>query len=208
MFQLKLIPGVPADRVLGVRMPVLRRYARTLDSKMADVFMRALPHDSYDADNLHALLISRMRKDDAVIDALNAFLPWVNNWATCDSFLPKVFKKQPDALYPTILRWLKSREVYTVRYGIGLLLKLFLDDLFCPEHLNLVAEAAADAYYINMMIAWYFATALAKQQAATLPWLTEKRLPVWIHNKTIQKAVESYRITPDIKAMLKVLRIR
>jgi len=208
-FHQKLMPTVNPDTVLGIRTPVLRKFAKDFyHSPAFRQFLQELPHTYYEENNLHAFLIEQIPDFDTALAETELFLPYIDNWATCDSFLPKVFKKQPDALYPTILRWLKSREVYTVRYGIGLLLKLFLDDLFCPEHLNLVAEAAADAYYINMMIAWYFATALAKQQAATLPWLTEKRLPVWIHNKTIQKAVESYRITPDIKAMLKVLRIR
>ncbi len=208
-FHQKLMPTVNPDAVLGIRTPVLRKFAKDFYSAPASrQFLQELPHTYYEENNLHAFLIEQIPDFDTALTETERFLPYIDNWATCDSFLPKVFKKYPDALYPTILRWPKSQEVYTVRYGIGLLLKLFLDDLFCSEHLKLVAEAASSAYYINMMIAWYFATALAKQQSTTLPWLTEKRLPVWIHNKTIQKAVESHRIKPDTKAMLKVLRIR
>ena len=206
-FHQKLIPNVDPDLVIGVRTPQLRAYARNMfRSPDRDAFLNALPHRYYEENNLHGFLIEQLRDFDDCIAALDRFLPYVDNWATCDMLRPKLFKTHRDRLYPVLLRWLDSGHTYTVRYAIGMLLTHYLDDGFDPRHLELAAAAACDEYYVNMMIAWYFATALAKQPDAVLPWLTQRRLPLWIHNKTIQKAIESSRISPEQKAVLRTLK--
>lgn len=191
IFHSALMPTVPPETVIGVRVPALRRLAKQLaGTAQAEVFLQALPHGYYEENNLHA------------------FLPYINNWATCDCFCPKVFAKHKKELLVPIRRWLDSGEVYTVRYGMEMLMRYYLDDAFRPEYLEWVADVRSTEYYINMMRAWYFATALAKQPDAALPWLTEKRLDLWTHNKAIQKAVESRRIPPEMKQLLRGLRSR
>ena len=208
-FQSALIPNMERERVLGVRMPALRALAKRLssDDGKAD-FYASLPHTYYDEDNLHGRLIAGERDFERVIGLLDAFLPYIDNWATCDCFCPKVFAKHKEALIIPIRRWLDSGEAYTVRYGMEMLMRYYLDDAFRPEYLEWVADVRSTEYYINMMRAWYFATALAKQPDAALPWLTEKRLDLWTHNKAIQKAVESRRIPPGMKQLLRGLRSR
>ena len=208
-FHARLIPTVDKARIIGVRMPALRALARELDgSREAADFLRALPHTYYEEDNLHALLIARGHDIDTVLAQAEEFLPHIDNWATCDCFSPKVFARHRAALLPHIDYWLASSEVYTVRFGIKMLMEHFLDADFSPACLEKVAAVRTEEYYINMMCAWYFATALAKQYGQALPYLTEYRLPRWTHNKTIQKAVESYRITPEQKEFLRTLRLK
>ena len=207
VFHEKLIPTMDPDTVIGVRTPELRKYARSLRStETARQFLTELPHKYYEENNLHGFLIEQIRDFDTCIAALDGFLPFVDNWATCDMLRPKCFVKNRQALLPHIERWLSSREVYTVRYGIGMLLTHFLDDEFQEDQLARVAQIESREYYINMMIAWYFATALAKQYDAAIVYLEQGRLPLWVHNKTIQKACESYRITPEQKTFLRSLR--
>ena len=208
-FHSALMPTVPKETVIGVRVPALRKLAKQLaGTPQAEVFLRSLPHGYYEENNLHAFLIESIRDYDRALAETEKFLPYIDNWATCDGFCPKVFAKHKPELLAHICRWLDSGEVYTMRYGMGMLMRYYLDEEFRPEYLEWVAGVHSTEYYINMMRAWYFATALAKRPDATLPWLTEKRLDVWTHNKTIQKAVESYRIPPEMKQQLRDLRIR
>lgn len=208
-FHCKLIPNVNPDAVIGVRTPELRKFANEFSkSPDAAAFLKALPHRYYDENNLHGFLIEHIRDYDAAIAALDAFLPYVDNWATCDLMSPKVFQKHLPELYEKIPHWLSSTHTYTIRFGIGMLMSRFLDGAFRPEQHARVLSVQSDEYYVNMMIAWYFATALAKQYDATLPVLTERRLDSWTHNKTIQKAIESYRITDEQKTLLRNLKIK
>lgn len=206
-FQAKLIPTVDPALILGVRMPKLRALAREIsDSAEAEAFLRALPHTFFEENQLHAALIERIRDYPACLAATERFLPFVDNWATCDCFSPKVFGKNRAALLDEIRRWITSDKTYTVRFAIKQLMTWYLDESFFPECLAMVAAVNSADYYVKMMVAWFFATALAKQYEAALPYLEQERLPVWIHNKTIQKAVESYRITPEQKIYLRSLR--
>ncbi len=207
-FHCKLMPTVNPDNVIGVRIPELRKFARELNgSEAARKFIADLPHQYYEENNLHGFLLEKIKDYDACVLALHQFLPYVDNWATCDSMSPKVFKKHLSELLEEIKVWLNSEHTYTVRFGIGMLMKFYLDEYFKPEYPGMVAAIKSEEYYINMMIAWYFATGLAKQYDAVLPYIQEQRLDVWTHNKTIQKAVESYRITPEQKEYLKTLKI-
>ena len=208
-FQAKLIPTVEADRIIGVRTPELRAFAKKLvkDEDMHS-FLTSLPHQYFDEDQLHAFVISLEKEFDKCIGEIEAFLPFVDNWATCDQLSPKVFNKRPEKLLTYICTWIKSDKVYTVRFAIGMLMRHFLDEGFNPRYADMVAAVRSDEYYINMMIAWYFATALAKQYVSILPYLEEKKLDDWTHNKTIQKSVESNRITAEQKAYLKALKVR
>ena len=208
-FHSRLMPTVPAEKVIGVRTPVLRKLAKQLaGTPQAEVFLQTLPHAYYEENNLHAFLIEAIRDYSAALAETEKFLPYIDNWATCDGFCPKVFAGHKAELLVQIRSWLGSGQVYTVRYAMGMLMRYYLDEAFRPEYLEWVAGVHSEEYYLNMMRAWYFATALAKQPDAALPWLTEKRLDVWTHNKTIQKAVESYRIPPEMKRQLRELRIR
>ena len=208
-FQAKLIPSKTVEDMIGVRTPELRKYAKEL-LKREDVgeFLRILPHEFFDEYQLHAFIISGIKDYDKCMDEVNRFLPYVDNWATCDQLSPKVFKKNRPELLKQIMKWIKSKETYTVRFGIGMLMEHFLDEDFDIKYPEVVAKVHSEEYYINMMIAWYFATALAKQYDAILPFIEEKRLYKWTHNKAIQKSVESYRITPKQKEYLKTLRVK
>lgn len=209
-FQCGLMPTVDPARVLGVRTPDLRRLARELaGGDEAAAFLARLPHETYEENNLHGLLLNGLRDYGAAVAGLEAFLPFVDNWATCDLLSPKAFAPRPAALPGQARRWMADDRPYTVRFGVGVLLRWYLDDpWFAPEQLGWAAAVCGEDYYVNMMVAWYFATALAKQYPAALPWLEEGRLPRWVHNKTIQKAVESYRVPPDRKQALRALRRR
>ena len=208
-FVAKLIPTVDKARILGIRTPALRAFARDFAGRPeAAEFLKALPHFYLEENALHAFLIERIRDYDACVRALDVFLPFVDNWATCDSLSPACFQKHHARLISDARRWLQSDRLYTVRFGIGVLMAHFLDGDFSPEYLDWVAEIETEEYYLRMMQAWYFATALAKQYGAALPVLENRRLDPWTHNRTIQKAVESRRITPEQKAYLKTLRIK
>ncbi|MGI6336763.1 MAG: DNA alkylation repair protein [Eubacteriales bacterium] len=208
-FQCKLMPTVDPARVLGVRTPLVRSLARELTGTPdAESFLRTLPHPTYEENNLHAFLIERERDFDRALALVDAFLPHVDNWATCDSMSPKVFGKHLPELWAHIPLWLGSGDTYTVRFGIGMLMSWYLDAAFTPEALERVAAVRSEEYYVSMMAAWFFATALAKQYDAAIPYLTECRLPVWTHNKTIRKAIESNRISNDTKRYLRTLQIK
>ena len=207
-FQVKLIPAVESGKMIGVRTPELRTLAKQyVKHEDIDVFLHDLPHKYFDEDQLHAFLLSLMKDYDKCMDELCSFLPYVNNWATCDQMSPKIFKKHKKELLEKIKVWLASDETYTVRFGVGMLMEHFLDDDFNIAYPKMVSKLRSDEYYINMMIAWYFATALAKQYDAVLPFIKDKKLDDWTHNKAIQKSVESNRITPERKQYLKTLKV-
>ena len=208
-FNSSLIPTVDKETVIGVRTPQLRKLAKEL-SKDPDigVFLKTLPHKYYEENNLHGLIIEGMKDYDKCIAEMELFLPYIDNWATCDIISPKVFKKHLPELLDEIKIWMGSDHTYTIRLGIEILMSFYLDDQFKPEYLEMVAEVKSEEYYVNMMIAWFFATALAKQYDTTISFIEEKRLERWTHNKSIQKSVESYRITPEQKAYLRTLKIK
>ena len=207
-FNAKLVPTIDPSLVIGVRTPELRKFARELaGTEDAAEFMAALPHKYLDENNLHGALIDRIRDYDACVAALDTFLPHVDNWATCDLTAPKALGRQPEKLRTQIEKWMASEHVYTIRYGVGMLLRHFLDARFEPSDLERVAALRSEEYYVNMMVAWYFATALAKQYDAAIPYIEERRLPEWTHNKAIQKSIESYRITAEQKEYLRSLKI-
>lgn len=207
-FQSKLMPTVSSEAIIGVRTPFLRKLAAEFSgTPAAEDFLRILPHEYYEENNLHAFLVEKIRDYDRALNEAERFLPYIDNWATCDCFCPKVFARHREELIMPIRRWLGSDKLYTVRYGIGMLMRYYLDDAFKPEYLEWAAGVKSGEYYLNMMRAWYFATALAKQPDAAFPWIAERRLDVWTHNKTIQKAAESFRIPAEMKLRLKELKI-
>ena len=206
-FQRSLIPGLSRENIIGIRMPAMRKLAKEFAKEPeAAVFLKQLPHTYYDENILHALLIAGMKDYDACMEALEAFLPYIDNWAVCDGLSPKVFEKHKAAFLQKIRLWIPSGHTYICRFGMGMLMRWFLDEDFQPEYLEMPAAVRSEEYYVNMMTAWLFATALAKQWDATIPYLEQKRLDPWTHNKTIQKARESYRITPEQKEYLKTLK--
>lgn len=206
-FQSRLIPSIPAVSVIGVRTPALRKFAKQL-AKRDDVgeFLNEVPHGCFEENQLHAFIVSAETDYERLLARIDGFLPFVDNWATCDQMSPRGLAQNPEVALEQVQRWMASRHPYTVRYGIGVLLQLFLDDRFRPEFLEWVAQVESSEYYVNMMRAWFFAEALVKQPGATLPVIEEGRLDRWTHNKAIQKARESYRISPELKEQLKGLR--
>ena len=210
-FHAKLIPDIPIDNIIGVRTPVLRKYAKEV-AKLpeANIFLESLPHSYYEENNLHGALLSLLYPKDiiAFMEQLERFLPYVDNWATCDMLSPKIFKKHLSYVYERVQKWLQSDAVYTLRFGIVTLLGFYLDDAFEPEMLQLVANVRSEEYYVNMAVAWYFSMALVKQYDATLPYIQNRVLEPWTHNKSIQKAIESRRIPQETKAYLRGLKIR
>ena len=207
-FQAKLIPNISSDTIIGVRTPLLRDLAKKL-RKVGDyeTFLSELPHKYFDENQLHAFIISLEKDIDTALVLTESFLPYVDNWATCDQLSPKVFAKHKEKLIEHIKVWIASDKTYTVRFGIGMLMQHFLDDDFKPEYIALATSVESEDYYINMMIAWFLATALAKQYDEAVKVLQSKKLSKWVHNKAIQKAVESYRITDEKKMYLKSLRV-
>ena len=208
-FQAKLIPTIDPSTIIGVRVPQLRRLARRLAGEQPSQcieFLSALPHHYYEENLLHAYLIADMTDFARVVELTQQFLPFIDNWAVCDTFRPKSFGSHTSEVLTLIQNWLSSNHPYTVRFAIGLLLSNYLDGNFNDNQLQLVASVKSDEYYVKMMQAWYFATALAKQPDATMPYLTERRLQPWVHNKAIQKACESYRINNEAKKTLRQLR--
>lgn len=206
-FHSRLIPTVDKSLLIGVRTPKLRAYAKELlKSGEAESFLQELPHKYYDENQLHAFLLSEIKDFETALCEVENFLPYVDNWATCDQLRPKGFKKNRERLLSAIDIWLVSDKTYTIRFGIGMLMTHFLDDGFDESMLARVGSVKSEEYYVNMMLAWYFATALAKQYDSAVTCLEEHRLDVWVHNKTIQKARESYRISPEQKEYLKTLK--
>ena len=207
-FHQKLIPTVPEDTVIGVRTPKLRAFAKVYaKEEESKVFLDQLPHTYYEENNLHAFLIEQIKDIDAALAETERFLPHIDNWATCDMFFPKVFLKHPDRVYQKAEEWMRAEETYTVRYGIGILQRMFLGDRFSEEVLEKVAVLRSEEYYINMMIAWFFATALTKQYHSAVRYIENRRLAPWVHNKAIQKARESLQIDKSIKDYLNTLKI-
>ena len=206
-FHSKLMPTVCKDKIIGVRVPQLRKFSKELNkSELKEDFLNTLPHKYYEEDNLHAFLIERIHDFDVCMEKTCRFLPYIDNWATCDSFSPKVFAQQPEKLRQQILLWLSSDQPFVIRYAIGMLMRHFLDDRFSVSFLDLVAEVECEEYYVQMMVAWYFATALCKQYEDAVSYLQKNKLCAWTHNKTIQKAIESHRISDEKKAYLRTLR--
>ena len=202
-FQAKLIPNIPPEQIIGVRTPELRSMAKKMrKEKIYERFLLELPHTYYEERQLHAFIISEEKDFDICIAEVEKFLPYVDNWSTCDQGTPKVFGKNKERLLPYIRKWIKSGKTYTIRFGIRMLMCFYLEAEFDESYLRLVAEVVSDEYYVNMMIAWYYATALAKQWEATVALLEEQCLSPWVQNKAIQKARESYRISPEQKAYL------
>lgn len=207
-FIAKLTPGFPPSHFIGVRVPLLRTIARSFAKEEAasQSFLSHLPHSYYEEDMLHGMLISLVKDYDRWLDLTDRFLPYVDNWAVCDTLSPKVFAKHKAQLLENILRWSSSSHTYTCRFGLRMLMTHFLDDSFSADFLEIPAAIRSEEYYVKMMVAWFFATALAKQWEATLPYLENRQLDPWTHRKTIQKAIESYRIPPERKDYLRTLR--
>lgn len=206
-FHSRLMPDIDKETVIGIRVPVLRKYAKSIaGTELAEKFIKELPHCYYEENNLHMMLITGIKDYARCLTEIERFLPYIDNWATCDFPAPKCFEDHKEELLPVIKRWIASSETYTIRYGIGMLMRLYLDEDFDPEYVRLAVGVKSDEYYVNMMIAWYMATALAKQWDAVIPYIEEHRMSDWVHRKTIQKAVESYRITDEQKKYLKGYR--
>ena len=208
-FHSKLMPTVCKDKIIGVRVPQLRKFAKELNkSELKADFLKTLPHEYYEEDNLHAFLIEQIKDFDECISALDNFLLFIDNWATCDMMTPKILGKNPDLLYGKIKEWLKSKNTYTVRFAVVTLMKFFMDERLDEKHLTLLLSIKSDEYYINMAIAWYLATALSSRWDLVIPYIENKKFDKWVHNKAIQKAIESYRITKKQKEYLKTLKVK
>lgn len=206
-FQVKLLPTVDPGTIIGVRTPELRKLAREIaKTPEAAAFLAELPHATFEENNLHGFILSGMKDYGACLEAVDRFLPYVDNWATCDQMSPKVFGRHPQELLSEIRRWMASSHTYTIRFGVGMLMNHYLDEQFDPIQLEWVAGLRSEEYYVNMMIAWYFATALAKQYAAALPLIEGRRLAPWTHAKAIQKAVESCRVSEQHKQALRAMK--
>lgn len=207
-FHSKLIPTISEETIIGIRMPAMRKLAKEYakDPESED-FLKQLPHTYYDENVLHALLVAEIRDYDTCVREVEHFLPYVDNWAVCDVFSPKVFRKNRDKLIEKVREWSASERPYTCRFGMEMLMTHFLDEDFRPEYLEIPVAVHSGEYYVNMMIAWFYATALAKQWDATVGYIEKHRLDPWTHNKTIQKARESYRITSEQKEYLKTLKV-
>lgn len=206
-FHSKLLPGIDKETIIGIRTPVLRKFAKEFGkTEEAKAFLQELPHQYYEENNLHMMIITAEKGYESCLKLVKEFIPYINNWATCDLPLPKCYARHKEELLIEIKQWMASQKTYIIRYGIGALMSLYLDEDFRPEYLEWVASVQSEEYYVNMMIAWYLATALAKQWDATVPYLEEKKLSEWVHKKTIQKAIESYRITSEQKVYLRLLR--
>ncbi|MEI3085599.1 MAG: DNA alkylation repair protein [Oscillospiraceae bacterium] len=207
-FHAGLLPTVPKETIIGIRKPAIRGYAKKLaGTPEAASFMRTLPHEYFDENDLHGMLINEIKDYLDAVAALDAFLPYVDNWATCDLIRPLPFKKHPADLIENIRRWMDSEHTYTCRFGMEMLMTHYLDAEFETEYLDWVADIRSEEYYLRMMQAWFFATALAKQYDAALPYIENRRLDKWTHNKAIQKSIESYRVSYEHKAYLRGLRI-
>ena len=206
-FQAKLVPNIPQEMILGVRTPEMRRIARMVfESPDREAFLNDLPHRYYEENLIHFFVIAMIRDFDECIRRVEEFLPYVDCWPVSDQATPKSFKKNHQKLLPYIRKWIASEHVYTARFGMRMLMNEYLGEDFREEYLQLVAGKKSDEYYLKMMAAWYFATALAKRYEETVPYFEERRLDEWVHKKAIQKAVESYRVTDEHKEYLKSLR--
>ena len=207
-YHCKLVPTVDPKTIIGIRIPVLRKLVKTFFANTdTKAFLDRQKHKYYEENLIHVWLISRLKNYEECIGETEKFLPYVDNWGICDAFVPRIFEKHREELLAEIEKWISSEHAYTVRFAVSMLMHFYLDEAFDEEYLQWVADIDSDEYYVNMMRAWYFATALAKQYEAAVPYLEEKRLPPKLHAKTIQKAVESYRINDETKSYLKTLRL-
>ena len=208
-FHAKLVPTMEKTKFIGIRTPMLRKFAKKFGrTEESEIFLQVLPHQYYEENNLHGLLIEQIRDYDKCLEELERFLPFIDNWATCDLLALHMMKKHRDVFIREVFRWIESDQPYTIRFGISMLMRHYLDEEFKTEYPEKVAAIRSEEYYVNMMRAWYFATALAKQYEKVLPFLEKRQMDVWTHNKTIQKAIESYRITSEQKEYLRTLRIK
>ena len=208
-FHAKLVPTMEKTKFIGIRTPMLRKFAKKFGkTEESEIFLQVLPHQYYEENNLHGLLIEQIRDYDKCLEELERFLPFIDNWATCDLLAVKTVKNHLDLYISEVYRWMESDQPYTIRFGVNMLMKYYLGDNFKIEYPEKVAAIRSEEYYVNMVRAWYFATALAKQYEQILPFLEERRMDLWTHNKTIQKAIESYRITSEQKEYLRTLRIK
>ena len=208
-FHARLVPTVGKEKIIGIRTPILRKFAKEFGkTERSEMFLKVLPHQYYEENNLHGLLIEQIRDYDKCLKELERFLPHIDNWATCDLLALHMMKKHRDIFIREIYRWMESDKPYIIRFGSSMLMRHYLDEGFKPEYPEKVAAIRSEEYYVNMMRAWYFATALAKQYEKILPFLEEQRMDIWTHNKTIQKSIESYRITQEQKDHLRTLRIK
>ena len=206
-FQAKLIPNISSDSIIGVRTPDLKRLAKSMyKENNYSSFLEDLPHTYYEENQLHGFILGMVKDYNECISLVNKFLPYIDNWSTCDQTVPKSFIKNKDLLIKEIRKWIKSKKTYTIRFGVGMLMRAYLDEDFKEEYLEMVSNIKSNEYYVNMMIAWYFATALAKQYDSAIKYIENNKLDEWVHNKTIQKAVESYRISDEVKTYLKNLK--
>lgn len=208
-FHARLILTVEKEKIIGIRTPILRKFAKEFGkTEESELFLKVLPHQYYEENNLHGLLIEQIRDYDKCLEELERFLPFIDNWATCDLLALHMMKKHRDIFIREVFRWIESDQPYTIRFGIGMLMRHYLDEEFKTEYPEKVAAIRSEEYYVNMMRAWYFSTALAKQYENVLPFLEKRQMDVWTHTKTIQKAIESYRITSEQKEYLRTLRIK
>ena len=208
-FHAKLVPTMKKDKFIGIRTPMLRKFASEFEkTEESKLFLKVLPHQYYEENNLHGLLIEQIRDYDKCLEELERFLPFIDNWATCDLLALHMMKKHRGVFIREVYRWMESDQPYTIRFGIGMLIRHYLDEEFKPEYAEKVASIRSEEYYVNMMRAWYFATALAKQYEKILPFLEKQRMDIWTHNKTIRKSIESYRITKEQKDYLRTLQIK
>lgn len=208
-FHAKLVPTMEKTKFIGIRTPMLRKFAKKFGkTEESEIFLQVLPHQYYEENNLHGLLIEQIRDYDKCLEELERFLPFIDNWATCDLLALHMMKKHRDIFIREVFRWIESDQPYTIRFGISMLMRHYLDEEFKTEYPEKVAAIRSEEYYVNMIRAWYFATALAKQYENVLPFLEKRQMDVWTHNKTIQKAIESYRITSEQKEYLRTLRIK
>ncbi len=206
-FQIKLVPNISSEVMIGVRTPDMRRIAKEVfNSDERDAFLKELPHKYYEENLVHFFLIAMIKDFDECVKAVDEFLPYVDCWPVSDQATPKCFKKNHEKLLPYIKKWIASDHVYTARFGIRMLMNEFLEDDFKEEYLELVASKRGEDYYLKMMVAWYFATALAKRYDESVKYIEEKKLDSWVLKKAIQKAVESYRVTDEHKEYLKTFR--
>lgn len=208
-FHARLIPTVKKEKIIGIRTPMIRKFAKEFGkTEESELFLKVLPHQYYEENNLHGLLIEQIRDYDKCLEELERFLPFIDNWATCDLLALHMMKKHRDIFIREVFRWIESDQPYTIRFGISMLMRHYLDEEFKTEYPEKVAAIRSEEYYVNMMRAWYFSTALAKQYENVLPFLEKRQMDVWTHTKTIQKAIESYRITSEQKEYLRTLRIK
>lgn len=209
-FTASLMPSVDKDNVVGVRMPLLRNIEKQLSKSLSNgerkEFLSSLPHAYYEENLLHSMMIARIKDFDTAIELTNAFLPYVDNWAVCDTFNPKIFAKHKDALWQNILCWIKSEDAYTVRFGIVNAMRYFLDKDFKIEYFEEIIKIKSDEYYVNMALAWYVSVALVKQYDIAVKVIEDRRLDKRVHNKSIQKSIESFRLSIDKKEYLRALK--